>query len=165
MGAYFFNAEETFHIAIIIEKNGEEFYKLMLGKVRNDKAKQVITRLAGEEAKHRLMFERLLAELVSKKGPAYNMIDFPEEDLSYLKTLADTNVFAKSFNLKTVSGGMKTPKNAVNTALGFEKDSILFFLQMKKFTRPEWGQSEINKLIEQEQEHIKLLTGLLKEIK
>ena len=35
---------------------------------------------------------------------------------------------------------------------------------MKKFTRPEWGQAEINKLIEQEQEHIVTLTTLLKEL-
>lgn len=165
MTSYFFNAEEIFHIAIQIEQNGEEFYNLMVKQVADNKAKDVCQRLAGEEHKHRLMFEDLLKELVIKKGSVYNLTEFPESDLAYLKALADTNVFTHKLNTVALSSQMPSAKSTVKFALDFEKDSILFFLQMKKFTRPEWGQVEINKLIEQEQEHIRLLTGLLKEVK
>lgn len=165
MTSYFFNAEEVFHIAIQIEQNGEEFYNLMVKQVADNKTKDVCQRLAGEEHKHRLMFEGLLIELVAKKGSVYNLTEFPESDLAYLKALADTNVFTHKLNTAAFSNPMPSAQNAVKLALDFEKDSILFFLQMKKFTRPEWGQVEIDKLIEQEQEHIRLLTGLLKEIK
>jgi rubrerythrin len=161
---YFFNAEDIFHIAVMIEDNGEKFYNHISATTPDARTKGICAKLAGQEHNHRLMFEKLLSDVVNKKGPMYNLADLPQDDLSYLKAVSDSNVFTKALNIKDVSGKIKNAKDAVIIALDFEKDSILFFIQMKKFTRPEWGQSEINKLIEQEQEHIVTLTALLKEL-
>lgn len=161
---YFFNAEEIFHIAVMIEANGEKFYNHISATTKDAKTKNVCTRLAGQEHDHRLLFEKLLSDVVNKKGAMYNIADFPQEDLSYLKAVSDSNVFTRAINLKEVSSKIKNAGDAVRIALDFEKDSILFFIQMKKFTRPEWGQAEINKLIGQEEEHIVTLTALLKEM-
>jgi len=161
---YFFNAEEIFHIAVMIEDNGEKFYNHVSATTKDARTKEVCIKLAGQEHKHRLLFEKLLSDVVNKKGAMYNIADFPQEDLSYLKAVSDSNVFTRALNLKDVSGKIKNARDAAIIALDFEKDSILFFIQMKKFTRPEWGQAEIDKLIEQEQEHIVTLTALLKEL-
>ncbi len=161
---YFFNAEDIFHIAVMIEDNGEKFYNHVSATIPDAKTKDICAKLAGQEHNHRLLFEKLLTDVVNKKGPMYNLADVPQDDLSYLKAVSDSNVFAKALNLKDVAAKIKTAKDAVTIALDFEKDSILFFLQMKKFTRPEWGQAEINKLIAQEQKHIVTLTVLLKEL-
>ncbi|HLD36607.1 MAG TPA: ferritin family protein [Planctomycetota bacterium] len=161
---YFFNAEEIFHIAVMIEDNGEKFYNHVSATTTDAKTKDICAKLAGQEHKHRLLFEKLLSDVVNKKGSMYNIADFPQDDLSYLKAVSDSNVFTQALNLKDVSAKIKNTKDAIIIALDFEKDSILFFIQMKKFTRPEWGQAEINKLIEQEQEHIVTLTTLLKEL-
>ena len=161
---YFFNAEDIFHIAVMIEDNGEKFYNHISATIPDAQTKGICIKLAGQEHNHRLMFEKLLTDVVNKKGPMYNIADFPQDDLSYLKAVSDSNVFTKALDLKQVTGKIKTARDAVTIALDFEKDSILFFIQMKKFTRPEWGQAEINKLIEQEQEHIVILTALLKEV-
>jgi rubrerythrin len=159
---YSFNAEEIFHIAITIEQNGEKFYNHITTLVIKDyKTKQICNLIAGEEREHIKVFENLLAELVNKKSSSYNMKEFPEEDLSYLKALSDASVFTPLLDLKEISSKIRNAGDAIMVALGFEKDSILFFTQMKKFTRPEWGQSEINRIIEQEQEHIKILITLL----
>ena len=98
-------------------------------------------------------------------GAVYlRMNDLSSAEQSYLKAVSDSNVFTKALDIKNMAGKIKTARDAVTIALDFEKDSILFFIQMKKFTRPEWGQAEIDKLIEQEQEHIVTLTALLKEL-
>jgi len=159
---YFFNAEDIFHIAIMIEDNGEKFYNHVSSTTPDNRIKGICAQLAGQEHNHRLMFEKLLADVVNKKGPMSNLAELPQDDLSYLKAVSDSNVFTKALDIKNLSGRIKNAKDAVTIALDFEKDSILFFIQMKKFTRPEWGQSEINQLIEQEQEHIVTLTTLLK---
>ena len=161
---YFFNAEEIFHIAVMIEDNGEKFYNHVSATTPDARTKDICAKLAGQEHNHRLLFEKLLSDVVNKKGAMYTLKDFPQEDLSYLKAVSDSNVFTKALDIKNMSGKIKNARDAVTIALDFEKDSILFFIQMKKFTRPEWGQAEINKLIEQEQEHIVILTALLKEI-
>ncbi|MFA5795433.1 MAG: ferritin family protein [Candidatus Brocadiia bacterium] len=162
--SYFFNAEEIFHVAIGIEQNGEEFYLAMSKQAGDKKTQDVCRRLSAEEHSHRLMFERLLNEFLSKKGSFLELKELSEDDLNYIKSLSDSNVFIRPGYLKEASGNIKTAPDVVNLALDFEKDSILFFIQMKKFTRPEWGRPELDKLIAQEQEHIRLLTALLKEL-
>lgn len=163
--AYLFNAEEIFHIAIMIEQNGEKFYNHLITQVKDEKTKQVCARLAREEHNHHILFKRLLADMVNTKGIHYGLADAPDGDQAYLKALADTNIFTRSLNPAEVTGRIKDARDAVKIALDFEKESILFFIQMKQFTRPEWGQAEINTLVEQEQEHIRILTALLDELK
>lgn len=162
--SYFFNAEEIFHIAIMIEQNGEKFYNHLITLVDDEKTKQVCARLAREEHNHHMLFKKLIAGVVSQKGAMYDLKDVPADDQSYLKSIADTNVFTRSLNPADVTGRIKTASDAVKLALDFEKESILFFIQMKNFTRPEWGQAEINTLVKQEQEHINLLTILLNDM-
>ncbi|MEW6026428.1 MAG: ferritin family protein [Planctomycetota bacterium] len=160
---YFFNAEEVFHIAVLIEQNGEKFYRHLETLVDEATTKEICLRLARQEHEHKLLFEKLLSDLVNSKSLQYNLKDLPQENLSYMKSLSESNVFARALDLDAISKKIKNTRDAITTALGFEKDTIVFFLQMKKFTRPEWGQAEINNLIEQEEEHIRILSGLLSE--
>ena len=158
---YFFNAEEIFHVAIMIEENGEKFYNHLQSAFRDENVRQVCERLATEEHKHKLLFEKLITEVVNKRPAVLNLKDFNDEDLKYLKALADSNVFADSFDIRKIAGKIGTAKEAINLALNFEKDSIFFFVQMKSLTSPESGKDDIDRLIEQEQTHVKILTLLL----
>ena len=48
----------------------------------------------------------------------------------------------------------------IDLALKFEADSVAFFQQLKKVTPPEWGGGEIDKLIDEEKEHVRKLKEL-----
>ena len=163
--AYFFNAEEIFQVGIEIEQNGIKFYQKLIDLSKDPELKKTYAYLRSAEENHVKVFQSLQAKVVSKVIPAEAVKEFPEEDMSYMKTLADANVFSKEIDLDKMTGRIKSAKDAVNLALDFEKASILFYLQMKKFTRPEWGEADINKLIKQEEEHIKILSALLAKLK
>lgn len=58
---------------------------------------------------------------------------------------------------------VKTPVDAVDLALSIEKDTIIFFVALKKVV-PIEGQKTLDVLIDQENLHIKSLTELKKKL-
>ncbi|MEK7448595.1 MAG: ferritin family protein [Planctomycetota bacterium] len=160
--SYFFKADEIFQTGVQIEQNGIKFYQRLADLTKDAKIKQIYESLRDAEKNHVEVFRKLLKEVASQKGALQSVKDFPEEDTTYLKTMADNNVFTGKINLDEISRKIKSTKDAVNLALDFEKSSVLFYTQMKKFTRPELGEQQINKLIKQEEEHIRILNDLLK---
>jgi rubrerythrin len=59
---------------------------------------------------------------------------------------------------------VKTPFDAVTMALLFERDSVAFFLGMKEILPDPNGRSEIDKLIQAEMDHIRMLSACLREL-
>jgi rubrerythrin len=56
---------------------------------------------------------------------------------------------------------MGTPEEAIETAMGFEKDTIMFFLEMREFV-PEGERKYIQACIDEERTHLRLLAGMLR---
>jgi hypothetical protein len=63
-------------------------------------------------------------------------------------------------HLKTFMG---TSKEALETAMGFEKDTIMFFLEMREFV-PDGEKKHIQACIDEERSHLRLLAGNAAEI-
>ena len=80
------------------------------------------------------------------------------EDILYLKSLADTRVFYE----RTIdySDMHQILKEAILT----EKDSIAFYLGMKEVVPKHLGQERLDEIIKEEMSHIKLLNKELLEI-
>ena len=62
-----------------------------------------------------------------------------------------------------MAGRIKTEKEAIELGIGFEKDSILFYQEMKKFVLTS-EQNIIEKLLEEEKEHLRKLFELDKSV-
>ena len=60
-----------------------------------------------------------------------------------------------------MSRTIRNDKHALELALGFEKDSILFYYEIKKMINDTFHK-EIDKLITQEQDHFKRISDVLK---
>jgi rubrerythrin len=157
----FGNAEDVFAMAVRIEENGNAFYMGAAQMYLDDRVKKLFEDLAEMEAGHIRAFKALRSNLeVSAANHVWDPEGLAE---SYLQATADTHIFTLEVaqdRLKTV----KTPSEALDMALQFEKDSVTFFIGMKEVLPDATGKSEIDKLILSEMEHIAMLTKAKKEL-
>ena len=158
-----FNADEIFEMGIQIENNGKAFYESGAAKVDDAKAKEVLLDLAGKEERHAEIFRTLRAGLPDAAGEP-TVFDPEGMAGAYLRAAADTHVFNVHKSVDEVLEGVRTAREVVKLALGFEKDSIVFFLSMKDVVPPTFGRDQIDKLIREEQSHIRDLAAILSEL-
>lgn len=150
-----FKAEEVVDFAVQVEKNGQKFYQALADKLDNMELSLIFADLANQEAKHIVDFQRLLGDL---KGISLNE-SYPGEYEEYVRGLAENHVFTRGVDdaIKNIKG----PADGINMALSFEKDSIIFFQELKELVSP-GNVGVINNLIEEEKKHILRLIELKK---
>jgi len=79
--------------------------------------------------------------------------------MGYMKALADERVFRKDIQPQDIARSLKTPNEALDVAIGFEKDSIIFLYEMREMVGE--SQSEaIEKLLTEEKTHIRKLSEM-----
>jgi len=156
----FFSPSEIVQMGVEIEKNGRDFYNAVAGLSKSAGAKKIFEFLAGEEDKHIKVFEDILSTVEKYEPPEA----YTEEYFSYLRALSESHVFTKKNQGTEIGSKVKTDKEAINLAIGFEKDSILFYYEMKKLVLAD-SHKAIDRLVAQEQEHLKKLTELSQNIR
>ncbi len=154
-----FSATEVVEMGIEIEKNGRDFYSGVARLSKGTDAKQAFEFLGKEEEKHIARFETILSQ-IKKYEPSQA---YPGEYFAYIKTLSGEHVFTKKNKGADIAKGVKGDAEAVDLGIGFEKDSILFYNEMKRFVL-EGEQKIIDKLLEEEKEHLRKLTELKKKL-
>jgi rubrerythrin len=154
-----FAGSEVVEIGIQIEKNGRDFYSALAKNSKNPEASQVFKYLAGEEEKHIKAFQGILDKL-EKYEPAGLDAD---EYYAYMNALASEYVFTQKNKGEEVAKTIKADKEAIGIGIKFEKDSIVFYVGIKRVV-PEYGQKIVEQLINQEQNHLKQLLELRKKI-
>jgi len=152
-----FKASEILKVAIQIEKNGLAFYQGVKDKSKNLTVAEVFGFLAREEERHTRTFERLL-EMAGDYEPAES---YPGEYELYLEALAGENVFKKEADFKRLSLEVNSDLQAIDLGIGFEKDSIIFYNEMKNFV-PQEDAAVVEKVIAEEKEHLLKLFDLKK---
>jgi len=151
---------EVIEAAVSIEENGFAFYKSVEGAIDDKDVKDVFSFLAGEENRHIVAFKKIYEGIDDQED---TIID-DEDSSNYIKALAEKNVFTKKDAVNDLVKNIKTPFDAINLALNFERDSILFFNEVKSFVSQD-NQDLINKLIKEEHDHIVKLHKLENQLK
>ncbi|MFN3966259.1 MAG: ferritin-like domain-containing protein [Endomicrobiia bacterium] len=154
---YFFKASELVEFAIQIEKNGEAFYLAVSKKTKSQEIKEAFIYLAQEEVRHRKIYEGLLKTVENYQPREI----YPEEYFQYLRAYADQHIFVKNNEIEEKASKVKSDIEAIDIALGFEKDSILFYIEMRNFV-PDNEKPIIDKIIEEEHRHYTKLTEVKK---
>jgi rubrerythrin len=152
----FLNADEVFQIGLRIEANGKEFYTAIAQNSSDPKIQKLFSDLAKWESEHVHVFNRL-REALPDSAKRESLFDPGQELLLYLQATADSHVFLKNRNIQELASQCKTPMEALELAMAFEKDSVVFYTTMKKVTPEEFGKKEIDRLIDEEIAHISLL--------
>lgn len=152
----FFNADEIFQMGLQIETNGKAFYETIAQSGPDASVQKLFSDLATWESEHIRFFTRLKESLpdAARRGASFD----PGQDLLlYLQATADSHVFLKNRDIHELASRCKTVLEALDLAIAFEKDSVVFYITMKKITPQEYGGKEIDLLIEEEIGHITLL--------
>ena len=159
--AYDFNAAEAIEMAIQIEKNGAAFYRKAASLQDDEVDIKFLETIAKMEDRHQAGFEKMKS-LLSDKEQAQTVFD-PEDELSqYLKAMADAHGGEGSPDAAALLTGDETMAQIVQTAIGLEKESILFYIGLKDMVPEDLGQEKIDAIIEEEKKHIVQLGGFLK---
>ncbi|MFC1515677.1 ferritin family protein [Thermodesulfobacteriota bacterium] len=141
-----------------IERNGAKFYRDSAEGIADPSSKKLLLDLATMEDNHEKTFSSLRADLANKeKEPT--VFDPEDESILYLRSLADTRVFFEK-DIDTSS-----MEEILKSAIGAEKDSIVFYLGMKDLVSETFGKSRIDAIIKEEMQHITLLSKELIAIK
>ena len=156
-----FNADEVFEIAEQVERNGAKFYRRAAEFVLGDKARELLNKLAEMEERHEKTFAAMRAE-VAKKRPDWSAdaadVDGAKEATLYLRALAEGRVFNLRADPSEALSGSESIESILKTAIGLEKDAIIFYLGIKDAVPPELGRDKVDEIIREEMTHITILT-------
>jgi rubrerythrin len=155
-----FAGSEIVEIGIQIEKNGRDFYNILTKQSDNPKAQSLFAFLSQEEEKHIKAFQEIL-----QKTQRYEPQGLDSDDYyAYLNSLASEHVFTKAGKGEEMAKMAKTDEEGFDLAVGFEKESIIFYEAMKRVV-PDFDLKILEELIAQEVNHLRKLTELRKSIK
>ena len=162
--SYDFNAEEVFEMAIQIEANAAAFYRKAAELQEEMADKEFLEKIARMEDRHKIGFEEMKAQ-VSDLEKSKTIFDPNEELYLYLKAMADAHGGEGNPDVANQLTGDETMAQVVETAIGLEKESILFYLGLKDIVPPQLGREKIDEIIEEEKKHVAQLSGFLKKAK
>lgn len=154
--AEFFKAAEIAEAAVRIEQQGQEFYKNAAEAAKSRDAKDFFLFFAAEEARHEQVFRDLQARMGDFDLPAWST---SEEYSAYLQALIDSHAIF-SPDLKQRLAGAADEAEAIRLAMGFEKDTILFFMEMRELV-PDSEKRFIQQCIDEERSHLRKLAAML----
>ncbi len=162
-----FNADEALAMACEIERNGAKFYARAAEIAGGGPVGKLLGDLAEWEDGHEKLFVSMRAELTDeeKKPTAF---DPDGEAELYLQAMADTHVFKADAEAggdpAAALSGKESAEEIINTALGLEQESILFYAGLAKLVPARLGNERVQKIIDEEIGHVAYLKKELKGI-
>jgi rubrerythrin len=158
-----FSAREIFDIGVQIEVNGKAFYEAAAKKSADAGVRQFFQELAAWENRHIRLFSELRDALPASAGSA-EVFDPNEEAALYLQATADSHVFVRNRDMVALVAGCRTPQDILDLAITFEKDSVAFYTSMKKAVAKGLGPEKVDRLIDEEIQHIGMLAERKKKL-
>lgn len=156
------SGEEILQMAVQIEKNGMAFYQGLAESAMDDDMRNLMEFLAEEEKKHLATFQSFSGVLNTAALTTEYELKYAEEGSLYLKALADSKIFADANEAAQWAKEARSPSEALSTAIGLEKDSILFYQEMRHVVHQE-DRDRIDRIIAEEKKHIQTLVKLKEE--
>ncbi|MHC4715532.1 MAG: hypothetical protein ACYS5V_01045 [Planctomycetota bacterium] len=154
-----FNADEVFEMAEQIERNGAAFYRKAAAGAASSRA-ATLEKLAAMEDDHEKTFHQIRTELASE-GKLMRGFDPEGESARYLQAMVDGKVFDFDAEPAGKLTGGESVEEILQTAIGLEKDSIVFYLVMKESVPAGAARDAVDQIIAQEVGHIAMLSAEL----
>ncbi len=156
LGESMFRMDEVLDLAIRLEKNGASRYRHWLSLTTEPQIRLTLSWLADQETQHADFFTHLKEINVARSQvePPDAQADLHLEDFLGSRTLSLDDVEVLT---------LADPGQVFQTALEFERDTILFFDMIKVFITEESALTQLAAVIEEERRHIDLLESLLAE--
>ena len=153
----FFQAADALELAMSIETNGEAFYRAAMQKTEVAEIKALFEDLAAQEVKHRAVFRKLSEAF---KGKLLMSAADWDQYLEYLQATVQSALFESPERALAAAEEAADEKEAVRLAMGFEKETLLFFYNLRDLVT-EREQKTIDRISAEEQAHVKRLAAML----
>jgi rubrerythrin len=152
-----FTDRDLVAMAIQMEENGQAFYTKAADKVADQRTKDLLRRLARDEAEHHATFEVMLSSVTGAEPPE----SYEGEHQAYVKAHLESQVFFKARMDQLLGRAAVSERDALQLGLDSEKDSILFYSEMKSFVSAS-DHPVVDRIIAEERKHFSTLVELLK---
>jgi rubrerythrin len=152
-----FHISEVVDMGIEKEKKRRDFYDLAAKSFQEEEARKLFLRLREWEVTHIKKFTEIKESLKEEESAE----SYPGELTAYMRSLVDDKQYRQA-TPEAFNKNVKTVLDAIQYALGFEKDAILFFSELKAYAS-DTHKEVIQQLIDEEKQHIIYLVDLKKE--
>ncbi len=150
---------EIVEIGIEKEKKRRDFYALAAEHFKETRElADLFTRLRDWEVEHIRRFEQIRDTV----GKAQYTESYAGETEAYMDALVDSDLYGK-ITPGQFASIVKSPIDALEKGIGFEKDAILFFGGLSRFIDAK-SKEIVNTLIREEQQHMLYLFNMKKEM-
>jgi rubrerythrin len=149
-----FSVREVVEQAIQTEKLGNEFYDKMAKKFsENNELRKLFELLAAHELKHGISFSNLENTIVDEEPEGWNEVS------QYLRAIVDSEFFLGKDKCLPSLEHVKTAAEAINFALCFERETLLYYYTLRETIKEK---EIIDEIIKEEKSHIVWLNNLRK---
>ena len=153
------NADEILKIAEQIERNGIAFYEKAAERFQAEEQRTLLG-LANMERTHERTFAAMRRELADADA-GFEAFDPEGEAERYLAALADGQIFDLKADPVALLGQRESVRGILELAIRLEKDSVVFYVAIKAAVPESLGKNRIEKIINEEMDHVALLYGIL----
>ena len=151
-------AAEALKWALEIERNGEAFYNEVAAKSADPEVKTLFENLAVQERGHYQVFQNMLEGV--KPEPDLSNVEYDEYQAYLQVALADA-LFAGPDKGLTLAKQAQDRETALRAAMGFEKDTLLFFYDLREMMVSEAERRAVSDIILEEKAHVRRLAKML----
>ena len=143
-----YSIDEIIEMAIRTETLGYQFYTGMAEKFKKDEGlARLFTTLASKEKVHEKIFMDLKAKAAKQGAEAIEW----DEVSNYLRAFVESEFFLGRGKALPSMDHLKTVKEAVRFALGFEKETLLYFMELRTLVKEK---EVVDEVINEEKSHI-----------
>ncbi len=157
-----YSGSKILEIAEQVERKGSQFYQQAAGRVEEPKLRKLFSQLAEWETTHQELFAKMRQDYASELDEI-GSFDPDVYMSSNAQLMAALSVFAVSPDLSKQFAGLKNSEEILKKAIATEKDTITFYKGLKDFARCMAAEEIIDKIIEEEKNHVKILTQSLEQ--
>lgn len=155
-----YTGPEIIEMAVETERGGKLFYETVAAATHDPRLAELFRFLAREEDHHIAVFQDLAKTL--RERPE----DLPwhwEEVTPYLDAIVDSRYFLGKDKALALARTATTPEEALEHALGFEKETLLFYTELLGLVA-EPNRPAVQRLIAEEKSHVVRLRQLRAEM-
>jgi rubrerythrin len=147
------SSSDVLSLATEIERSGGAFYRAVAGGSSDASLRELFTFLASEEARHEALFRSL--------GSSIGELDVTgeewEEISRYITATAESRFFVGEERAIQAAREASTTRAALDAAIGFEKDTLLFFHELLAVA-PARSRDAVRAVVEEERRHVLMLS-------
>jgi rubrerythrin len=149
-------AADVLQWAMEIEKNGKAFYDAAGAKSADPEVRALFEDLAVQEQGHYEVFRKMLGAS-SAAGPSTLDHDAYQ---AYLQVALNKALFAGPDKALALAENAEDRESALQAAIGFEKDTLLFFYDLRDMVS-DAERGTVTAIIQEEKGHLRRLADML----